>query len=150
VFKRDQACCGCLFKCCTNGGCCGGGCCRCCTSQLYTIHQQPVFRSVFDQDPVAYFRYSSRLRPPCCCFSEIISTAVEQVQPLSELEVLQLSQFLTHLSGEHTCTFGICTQLYFYAYAPLPSGYPGPDAFNNITTMLMTEEQARGFIGVMS
>eukprot|EP00466_Bigelowiella_natans_P006407 jgi/Bigna1/74209/fgenesh1_pg.28_\ len=34
--------------------------------------------------------------------------------------------------------------------APLPSGYPGPDAFNNITTMLMTEDQARGFIGVMA
>jgi len=40
--------------------------------------------------------------------------------------------------------------LNFYNSAPMPTGYPGLDAFNGISTMIMTEEQARGYISNMA
>jgi len=142
-LKHEAVCCDGCKTCCAS--CCHlFGCLTCvkyyCTNEQYREYRQPIYPSLENSPPVAYFKYVDRIKGPCCA-DERLSMSIEPAGELSEDDFKLLSFYLVLISGYADWELGVNWKL-LASNSVTPYGLESIDTLVNIHQRKLTEKEA--------
>eukprot|EP00470_Lotharella_oceanica_P012218 CAMPEP_0170187488 /NCGR_PEP_ID=MMETSP0040_2-20121228/41847_1 /TAXON_ID=641309 /ORGANISM="Lotharella oceanica, Strain CCMP622" /LENGTH=280 /DNA_ID=CAMNT_0010434541 /DNA_START=22 /DNA_END=864 /DNA_ORIENTATION=+ len=142
-LKHDAVCCD-GFKVCCASFCHLFGCLTCykyyCSDEQYREYRQPIYRTLENSAPVAYFKYIDRIRGPCSS-DERLSMSIEPADDLSPDDFQLLAFYLVLTFGYVDFELGLNFS-YLSKNSVTPYGLEGIDELVGIHKRSLTEKDA--------